>query len=199
MQSAPVAAAPASRLNESAPLADYFEVFGLPRRFGLDRAWLERRFYELSRQTHPDRFATQGAAAQQEASQRMSVLNEAYGTLKDPERLRAHYLELAGLEPKASQPPLELAESWFELQDVVMEHPDQAPARIAAFESQLATARSQAADRLSRLEHELDAQGWPASPAGVERLAAEAQLQSYFKSLERDIQSVRRRVGKTSA
>src|SRR4029450_11724379 len=33
---------------------DHFEVFGLPRRLGIDLAQLQRKFYELSRQSHPD-------------------------------------------------------------------------------------------------------------------------------------------------
>ena len=33
---------------------DHFEVFGLPRRLGIDAAQLQRAFYELSRRSHPD-------------------------------------------------------------------------------------------------------------------------------------------------
>jgi len=33
---------------------DHFEVFGLPRRLGIDVAQLQRAFYELSRRSHPD-------------------------------------------------------------------------------------------------------------------------------------------------
>ena len=35
-------------------MTDYFAVFGLPRKLGVDAEALQRRFYELSRQHHPD-------------------------------------------------------------------------------------------------------------------------------------------------
>ena len=38
------------------PSKDYFEFFGLQRRLVVDAEALQRRFYELSRQWHPDRF-----------------------------------------------------------------------------------------------------------------------------------------------
>ena len=33
---------------------NYFEVFGLPRKLGVDTAALQKQFYELSRKWHPD-------------------------------------------------------------------------------------------------------------------------------------------------
>ena len=36
---------------------DYFEFFGLDRKLVIDADELQKRFYELSRQWHPDRFS----------------------------------------------------------------------------------------------------------------------------------------------
>ena len=33
---------------------NHFEVFGLPRKLGIDTVELQRKFYELSRRWHPD-------------------------------------------------------------------------------------------------------------------------------------------------
>ena len=49
---------------------NHFEVFGLPRRLGIDTAELQRRFYELSRQHHPDFHHGASVEAQAEALQR---------------------------------------------------------------------------------------------------------------------------------
>ena len=43
-------------------MTDYFAVFGLPRKLAVDGEALQRRFYELSRQHHPD--FHQGAGAE---------------------------------------------------------------------------------------------------------------------------------------
>ena len=62
---------------------DDFALFGLPRRFALDRAGLDARWRELQAEVHPDRFAAEGAAAQRVAMQWAVRVNEAYRRLKD--------------------------------------------------------------------------------------------------------------------
>jgi molecular chaperone HscB len=69
----------------------HFERLGLPRRFSVDPAAVEREYLARSRQVHPD-FHRLGPEAEQRASLELSAaLNEAYLTLKDPFR-RAEYL-----------------------------------------------------------------------------------------------------------
>lgn len=70
---------------------DHFERLGLPRRFSVDIAAVEREYLSRSRDVHPD-FHSLGTAAQQRSSlEATAALNEAYLTLKDPYR-RADYL-----------------------------------------------------------------------------------------------------------
>ena len=45
---------------------NHFEIFGLPRRLRIDTAELQRRFYDLSRQHHPD--FHHGAPAERQAA-----------------------------------------------------------------------------------------------------------------------------------
>jgi molecular chaperone HscB len=49
-----------------------------------DDALLTRRFHELSRRFHPDRFGTFDAATQTIALQNAALVNDAYRTLRDP-------------------------------------------------------------------------------------------------------------------
>ncbi|MCO5979097.1 Fe-S protein assembly co-chaperone HscB [Ideonella oryzae] len=77
---------------------DDFTLFGLPRRFKLDRAALDQRWRELQAQVHPDRFAAEGAAAQRVAMQWAVRVNEAYRRLKDPLARGGYLCELAGVE-----------------------------------------------------------------------------------------------------
>lgn len=76
--------------------SDDFELFGVPRRFAQDRATLDQRWRSLQADVHPDRFATEGAAAQRVAMQWAVRVNEAYQRLKDPLRRAAYLCELKG-------------------------------------------------------------------------------------------------------
>jgi molecular chaperone HscB len=80
----------------------YFELLGLPPRFALDAADLERRYLERSRAIHPD-FHQTASGSQQRVSMEMSAaLNDAYRTLSRP-LLRAEYLLAIEGGPSASE------------------------------------------------------------------------------------------------
>jgi molecular chaperone HscB len=95
---------------------NYFEVFGLDRKLQVDGAALQARFYELSRQWHPDFQQGRGPAAQAQALERSALLNAAYRALRDPiARVEGRETgEGAAVKPKA---PPELLEEVFELQE----------------------------------------------------------------------------------
>jgi len=88
--------------------ADHFQVLGLPRRFDIDTKAAEGRFRVLSREIHPDRFATADPRARKFSLQRTVQLNEAWKTLKDPIRRAEYLLSLegwqVGAESGASRP-----------------------------------------------------------------------------------------------
>ncbi len=73
-----------------------FELFDLPVQFEQDRAVLDARWKDLQREAHPDKFASQGTAAQRVAMQWSVRINEAYQRLKDPMRRAAYLCELGG-------------------------------------------------------------------------------------------------------
>jgi molecular chaperone HscB len=110
-------------------MPDHFETLGLPRRFALDLADLERRFRELSREVHPDRFATAAPAERRQALERSTALNEAFRTLKDPLRRAAYFLALSGLPIDSEGPDgrsaiqlrPEFLESFLELRETFAE------------------------------------------------------------------------------
>ena len=70
---------------------DHFTRFGLETRFRVDGDALERQYFDLQRQLHPDRFVTKGSKERALSQFQATSLNEAYETLKDPLR-RADYL-----------------------------------------------------------------------------------------------------------
>ena len=107
----------------TASASDYFGVFSLPRRLAIDLADLERRYYALSRELHPDLFSDR-PPAEQAASLRMTALvNRAYRTLKDPVARGLYWLELHGesLGRDNERVPPALAARVFEVQEQLEE------------------------------------------------------------------------------
>src|SRR5262245_5143151 len=106
---------------------DHFEVFGLLRRLGIDLAQLQRKFYGLSRQSHPDFHQAAPSERQAEILEASARLNTAYRVLRDP-IARIEYLvrleegrdtkEGAAVKPKA---PPELLEEMFEIQEALQD------------------------------------------------------------------------------
>ena len=115
---------------------NYFEVFGLGRTLAIDAAELQRRFYELSRQHHPDFHQGASAAEQVLTLETSARVNAAYRALRDP-IARVEYLvrleegrepepvdtsgrakEGNAVKPKA---PPELLEEMFEIQEALQE------------------------------------------------------------------------------
>jgi molecular chaperone HscB len=108
-------------------VSDYFTVFGLPRKLVVDAEALQRRFYDLSRQHHPDFHQGADAERQAEVLGQSALVNRAYRALREP-LARVEYLialeegrevrEGASDKPKA---PRELLEEMMEVQEALEE------------------------------------------------------------------------------
>jgi molecular chaperone HscB len=99
-------------------VTDYYAVLGIPRGLNLSLDALQQRYYELSRQLHPDRFMQKPEAERQRALDMSSALNDAYRTLKDPVKRAQYLLGLEGFdigEQRSKDVPPELLEEVFEL------------------------------------------------------------------------------------
>jgi molecular chaperone HscB len=77
---------------------NHFELFGLPARFDVDSAALDAAYRDVQGRVHPDRFVNATDAEKRVAMQWATRANEAYQTLKNPQK-RAQYLcELHGVD-----------------------------------------------------------------------------------------------------
>jgi molecular chaperone HscB len=97
---------------------NFYNFFGVERKLTLDESLLQQRFYELSRQWHPDRFTRKSAQEQQQALEASSVLNDGYRTLRDPVKRAEYLLTEEGFpigEQRSRDVPPELLEEVFEL------------------------------------------------------------------------------------
>src|SRR5580698_9269382 len=86
---------------------EYFAALGLEPKLALDPDDLRKRFYERSRESHPDLFGSS-------SEDRMAQLNDAFRTLRDPVARAEYFLSQSGIELSKDVPP-ELLEEVFEL------------------------------------------------------------------------------------
>ena len=92
----------------------FYEALGLDTKLALDAEDLKKRFYERSREWHPDKFSRRSPEEQKKALDMTAVLNDAIRTLRDPITRAEYFLEERGLGPSKTPPP-ELLEEVFEL------------------------------------------------------------------------------------
>ncbi len=85
-------------------MPDYFELLGLPRSFEVDRTQLDRNYFKLQQEFHPDKAKDDGLKSAQ--------INEAYNTLKNRLK-RAEYMAGGNLQasPALLMEIMELRES----------------------------------------------------------------------------------------
>ena len=158
-----------------------FVLFGVPERFAQDRAAIDARWKELQREAHPDRFASQGAAAQRVAMQWSVRINEAYQRLKDPLKRAAYLCELRGVpvqaESNTAMPPAFLMQQmeWREALDEAAGEED-----LEALEHELSAARAQSLEKIGQL---LDEAG------DAQAAAHEVRALMFIERFDHDVQA----------
>ncbi len=103
------------RIQPVAAGSDYFSFFGLPRKLRINESELEKSFYSLSRQFHPDYFMSGDERERQASMERSSMLNDAYRTLRDRVARVSYLLTLEGYKEAEKKAPPDLLEEVFEL------------------------------------------------------------------------------------
>jgi molecular chaperone HscB len=100
------------------PATGYFEFFGLEPKLALDIQALQKRFYELSRQLHPDRYGRRPERERQYSLEATAILNDAWRVLRDPVERAEYVLDRNGYhiaEQRSKDVPPELLEEVFDL------------------------------------------------------------------------------------
>jgi molecular chaperone HscB len=78
--------------------SDHFARLGLEEGFEVDMTQLDRRYFDLQRQLHPDRFARKPAREKAISQQQAAALNEAYETIRNPLRRVRYMARRLGVE-----------------------------------------------------------------------------------------------------
>ncbi|CAN5749448.1 Fe-S protein assembly co-chaperone HscB [soil metagenome] len=128
---------------------DHFARLGLPAALDLEPASLDRAYFALQRQWHPDRFVGKPPDERAKASTEAAGLNDAYRTLKDP-LSRAFYLAvLNGVELPADGKTIDDPELLMEAMEAREELHE--AATVDAVEGLAGKARDEMKASLSRL------------------------------------------------
>jgi len=181
--------------------SDFFSLFGFPKHPSINLSTLESRYYELTRQFHPD-FYQKKSKEEQEASLRSTALiTTAYRTLKDPVERGRYWLELQGvqLSHDNSQVPQDFAEEAFEVFDALRRWKTLSSQDRAHLLDSLHNTREGLEERMKedikRLEDNFSrwpASGIPAGPVGDAPLLTELReilsRISYLSSLAQNIE-----------
>ncbi len=86
----------------------YFELFDIPVQLKVNTALLSKKFFEMSKQFHPDYFANENDDIQAEALEKSALLNKAWKTFQNTDATIKYVLQEKGLleeEEKYELPP----------------------------------------------------------------------------------------------
>ena len=102
---------------------NYFELFGIPVQLKLSKSDLSERFFQLSRQFHPDYFATKSAVERSVALDRSAMLNKAYRIFQNPDETIKYVLQLNGLieEEEKYELPADFLMEVLEINEQLMD------------------------------------------------------------------------------
>lgn len=96
---------------------NYFKFYDIPETFTPDIVGLKKRYYDLSKKYHPDFFANEDNARQQEILELSTLNNKAYQTLLDPNKRLEYILKEHGLVNEGAKPQLP-ADFLMEMMDL---------------------------------------------------------------------------------
>ena len=137
--------------------SDDFELLGLPHRQAQDPTAIDARWRALLAEVHPDRFVSQGAAAQRLAMQWSVRINEAHRRVKDPIRRAAYLCELhgapIGAEDNTAMP------AAFLMQQMEWRESLEATADISEIDALAAEVRAERSRALDELARTIDERG----------------------------------------
>ena len=166
--------------------ADDFALFGLPRRFALERDEIDARWKALQAQVHPDRFASHGPAAQRVAMQWSVRVNEAQRRLRDPLQRAAVLCELLG-SPVGAENNTAMPVDFLMQQMAWREALDEAT-DASAIEAIASTLQAERSERLRALQLALDEQA--NGPAAAAALRALMFIERFGQEIERRLDAL---------
>lgn len=142
------------------PDKSYFELYDLPLSFKVDETALKKKFYAFSKEFHPDYYANENQAKQDEILELSTLNNKAYKVLSDPIKRIEYILELNDMlvEGDKYALPQEFLMEMMDVNEALMEmefDPDQS--RLMSITAEINQLEASLFDELKLLTDEFDA------------------------------------------
>jgi molecular chaperone HscB len=152
-------------------MQNHFELFQLPIKFDVDMDRLDAAYREVQGRVHPDRFVNASDAEKRVAMQWATRANEAYQTLRHPQK-RAQYLcELNGVDLQTESNtamPMDFLMQQMELREALGDA--RAAKDAGALDELEAQVRGERKARLAQVGQLLDAGEFQQAAQGVRAL-----------------------------
>ncbi|XP_060196600.1 iron-sulfur cluster co-chaperone protein HscB homolog [Lycium barbarum] len=105
---------------------DYFQIFGLEKKYGIEGENLERKYKDWQRKLHPDLVHTKSQKERDYAAEQSARVIDAYRTLTDPLSRAIYILKLEGVHVDEEEKidDIELLTEMMELRETVEEAAD---------------------------------------------------------------------------
>jgi molecular chaperone HscB len=107
-------------------IMNFFEIFGLPVQLKVDKTNLPKKYFELSKQFHPDFFSNATPAEQRYALEISANLNKAFKTFQNPDETIKYVLQLKNLlqEEEKYELPKDFLMDVLEINEQLMDAGD---------------------------------------------------------------------------
>lgn len=175
---------------------NYFDLFGLPVGFQIDKGALADHYRDLQKLVHPDRFANASSAEQRLALQQATQVNEGFETLRDPLKRAQYLLLLLGVEAggdNATTSDHDFLIQQMELREALAEAPQQADP-LAELERLMAEIGGLIREQLAQLAVQFE----DASPEQLHAARESVLRMQFLNKLHQEAEVLESRLEETS-
>ena len=142
---------------------NYFELYDIPVTINIDQNVVKKKYYQLSKEYHPDFYITESEERQAEILELSTFNTNAFDTFKSEKKLIKYILEMYGLiEESGEKLPqdflmemMEMNEKLMELEfDIDLKVVDSVQQELNKFQTEIEKTITPFADDLSQMDDE---------------------------------------------
>ncbi|MBV7535506.1 Fe-S protein assembly co-chaperone HscB [Duganella sp. sic0402] len=152
-------------------MQNHFELFNLPQQFAVDAGALDSAYRDVQSRVHPDKFVNATDAEKRVAMQWATRANEAYQTLKNPQKRAQYMCELHGVdlqtESNTAMPMAFLMQQMEWREELGDARAGKDSDALESLDKQLRNARK---EQLAQIEQQINAGDYAAAAQGVRAL-----------------------------